>query len=145
MTIGIDKYITNSDETMSDTMTTQTTYPARALLKRPDKPPEIISISFPFVMSSDNSDLIKEIAPVIDADKVDHVDYSSTIVIFYASDRSRPYNFNISYQSFFGNVLFLKCKRHHSLLTGTMPVSLSNIEIRRICAAMGWKRPEERE
>lgn len=116
----------------------------KALLKRPDKPPEIINISFPFCMSSDNSDLTKEIAPVIDTDKVEHVDYSSTIVIYYASDRSRPYNFNISYQSFFGNVLFLKCKRHHSMLTGTAPVSLSNIEIKRICAAMGWERPEEK-
>lgn len=117
----------------------------KALLKRPDKPPEIINIEFPFIMSSDDSDLWKQIMPILAAPVMDSVDYSSTIVIYYARGSSQPYNFNISYQSFYGNVLFLKCKRHRSSLTGTIPFSLSNMEIKRICAAMGWKRPEEKE
>lgn len=144
MTIDIDTYIHSNDTEMKDTATTQISRPVRALLKRPDKPPEIINIEFPFVMSSDESDLWKQIFPAVGAKIVYSCDYSSTIVMYYGG-KNQPYNFNISYQSFCGNVLFLKCKRHRSSLTGTIPFSLSNMEIKRICAAMGWKRPEEKE
>ena len=143
MTVDTNNYIYTGETEPKNTATTQTSRRVRALLKRPDKPPEIINIEFPFVMSSDESDLWKQIFPAVGAKIVYSCDYSSTIVMYYGG-KNQPYNFNISYQSFYGNVLFLKCKRHHSLLTGTAPVSLSNIEIKRICAAMGWERPEEK-
>ena len=115
----------------------------RALLKCPDKDPEIIEIEFPFRMSNDDSEFNETVFSIVgsnDAEHVESCDYSATISMFYSHDVPE-YNFGIAYHIFYGNVLFIKCRRHHSVTTGTAPYDLTDSEIKRICAAMGWVNP----
>lgn len=115
----------------------------RALLKCPDKDPEIIEIEFPFRMSNDDSEFNETVFSIVgsnDAGHVESCDYSATISMYYSHDVPE-YNFGIAYHIFYGNVLFIKCRRHHSVTTGTAPYDLTDSEIKRICAAMGWVNP----
>lgn len=115
----------------------------RALLKCPDKDPEIIEIEFPFRMSNDDSEFNETVFSIIKAENatsVEKSDYSATISMFYSHDVPE-YNFGIAYHVFYGNVLFIKCRRHHSVTTGTATYDLTDSEIKRICAAMGWVNP----
>lgn len=129
-------HICKAIRTERNTMTENKTIEFRALLKCPDEDPQIINI-----VHNAESDFNENVGSIICpyAKKSESVDYSSTIKMYYVNGGGY-YNFGIAYQNFFGNVLFVKDKKYQTAKTNA-PCSLTDLDIKRICAAMGWKNP----
>lgn len=113
----------------------------RTLLKKPDLPPRIVNISFTpdrkSVKTTEIRETVRDVLNLQGSDTpVEECDYNSLIKMYYADKGT--YNFGIGYQFFMGNVLFLKVKDRGNNRY-LCPCNLTDFEIKRIIAAMGWQ------
>lgn len=119
----------------------------KILLKKPGKPPEFAYIAFPpgkkYYAEEHAKTAVRDVleirAPQIPTQSCD---YNSQIKMYYADDGT--YNFEIGYQKFAGNVIFMRVKtvREYKMFS---PSSLTDNDVKHINALMGWHFAEENE
>ena len=114
----------------------------RALLKEPDKPPRLIDVSFDLPKRISRENALETVKDIINPDSVYPImeqEYNKKITL-YMGERG-TYNFSIGWQFVLGSVLFMRTRNFNNSVT-FCPSDLTDMEIKRICAAFGWKLQE---
>lgn len=115
----------------------------RALLKEPDKPPRLVDVSFALPKRISREAALEAVKDIIHPDSIYPImeqEYNKRITL-YAGEHG-TYNFSIGWLFVLGSVLFMRTRNYNNSVT-FCPSDLTDMEIKRICAAFGWKLQEK--